>query len=320
MKNLNIIDMHCDTILNIVDTDKNLLNNDGQLDLQRMKNIGYRLQCFAMYVNLKKYSNPYNRCLEMIKRYNEEINKNNNIIKQVKCYQDLENNINNNIMSSMLTIEEGGVLQGSIEKLHEFYNLGVRMITLTWNYENEIGFPNYVDENKKIINNSLGLKPKGIEIIKEMERLHMIIDVSHLSDKGFYDVYENTTKPFVASHSNCREICNVSRNLTDDMIIKLASRNGVMGLNYCTSFVKENEKYSYVKDLIKHINHIKKLVGIDYIGLGSDFDGIGDNLELKSCDLLPLLYEEMIKNDFTLEEIEKVFYKNVMRVFKEVLK
>lgn len=320
MENLNVIDMHCDTILNIVDTDKDLLNNDGQLDLQRMKNVGYRLQCFAMYVNLKKYNDPYKRCLDMIKRYNEEINKNNNIIKQVKCYQDLENNINNNIMSSMLTIEEGGVLQGSIEKLQEFYNLGVRMITLTWNYENEIGYPNYVDENKKIINNNLGLKPKGIEIIKEMERLHIIIDVSHLSDKGFYDVYENTTKPFVASHSNCREICNVSRNLTDDMIIKLASRKGVMGLNYCTSFVKENEKYSYVKDLIKHINHVKKLVGIDYIGLGSDFDGIGDNLELKSCDLLPLLYEEMIKNNFTKEEIEKVFYKNVMRVFKEVLK
>lgn len=323
MKKLNAIDMHCDTILRIVDNDNKLYENDGQLDIKRMKKAGYALQCFAMFVDLKKHNNPLDRALKMIDKYYQEIEKNSGYIRPVFSYSDIEENMKNGIMSSMLTIEEGQVTLGDVSYLRILYLLGVRMITLTWNYDNDLGHPSFkiVDGKPdfKCPNTTDGLTEKGIAMIKEMERLGIIIDVSHLSDKGFYDVYENTTKPFVASHSNSREMCFCTRNLTDDMIIKLASRKGVMGINYCTSFINEDGKYSYVHDMIKHIKHVKNLVGIDYVGLGSDFDGIGDNLEMNSCDKLTLLYDEMLKEGFTEEEIEKVFYKNVLRVFKEVL-
>ena len=232
----------------------------------------------------------------------------------------------NGYMSSMLTIEEGGVTQGNLSFLRNLYLLGVRMITLTWNFENGIGFPNFkeVEDGKPDMhtpNTEDGLTEYGIEMVKEMEKLGIIIDVSHLSDKGFYDVLENTTKPFVASHSNARAVCPVVRNMTDDMILKLAERGGVMGINYCASFVNDESvnNFAYVKDMVKHIKYIKDLAGIDCIGLGSDFDGIGSNIEMNSCDKLNLLQEALEEEGFTQEEIEKIFYKNVLRVFKEVL-
>lgn len=329
MKRLNVVDMHCDTILRTLNGEETLKETKGHLDFKRMKKGEYALQCFAMFVNLNKCDNPFEKVNIMIDKYYQDISENMDIIRPVFSYQDIENNMENGIMSSLLTIEEGGVTKGHLEFLRNLYLLGVRMITLTWNFENGVGYPNIIkfkEDGKPdttVPNTENGLTPYGIEMIKEMEKLGIIIDVSHLSDKGFYDVYEHTTKPFVASHSNCRAICNHSRNMTDDMIKKLASRGGVMGLNYCSPFVNfsdDKDNFTYVKDLIKHIKHVKELVGIDYIGLGSDFDGIGDSIEMNSADKMYMLKDEMLKSGFTQEEVEKVFYKNVLRVFKEVLK
>ena len=141
-------------------------------------------------------------------------------------------------MSALLTIEEGGVCLGEIEKLREFYEAGARMLTLTWNYENELGHPaamqgdhwkNYRANEKR----PLGLKERGFEFVAEMERLGMIVDVSHLSDDGFFDLCEHARKPFVASHSNSRAMCGHRRNLTDEMLRMLGDRGGVSGLNFC---------------------------------------------------------------------------------------
>lgn len=155
-----------------------------------------------------------------------------------------------------------------------------------------------------------------------MERLGIIIDVSHLSDAGFYDVYHHTTKPFVASHSNARQVCGVARNMSDDMILKLASRGGVMGINFCSDFLttEGTHQTSYIKDMVQHILYIKNLAGIDCIGLGSDFDGIGSKLEMKDASGYQMLYGALIEAGLSIEEIEKIFYKNVLRVYKAVLK
>ena len=172
------------------------------------------------------------------------------------------------------------------------------------------------------INDHDGLTPFGLQYIKEMERLGIIIDVSHLSDAGFYDVYHHTTKPFVASHSNTRQVCGVARNMSDDMILKLASRGGVMGINFCSDFLttEGTHQTSYVKDMVQHILYIKNLAGIDCIGLGSDFDGIGSKLEMKDASGYQMLYGALIEAGLSIEEIEKIFYKNVLRVYKAVLK
>ena len=149
----------------------------------------------------------------------------------------------------------------------------------------------------------------------------MIIDVSHLSDRGFWDVINTSTKPIVASHSNCRSICKHVRNLTDEMIIALNKNGGIMGMNYCNEFLDNDPQIGRrtIECLIKHIKYIKKLVGVDVIALGSDFDGINNNIELKDASLLTKLVDALYANGFTKEEIDKITYKNALRVFQEVL-
>lgn len=313
---MKVIDMHCDTITRLYHNNKQgLLVNDGHLDLKKMKAGDYLLQNFAMFTNLKNTSNPFLTVNQYINYYYQEIEKYPDYIKPVFSYQDIIDNMNNNVMSSLLTLEEGAVVDNDLSLLSHYYRLGVRMITLTWNYENRIGYPNV-----PMINTKDGLTPFGIEYIKEMERLGIIIDVSHLSDAGFYDVYNNTTKPFVASHSNARSICKANRNMSDDMILKLASRNGVIGINFYSAFLRDNDDgMSYLEDIVKHILYIRDLAGIDCIGLGSDFDGIDCSLELKDGSCYQMLKDALVKAGLSLEEIEKIFYKNVLRLYQELL-
>ncbi|MPM62964.1 hypothetical protein SDC9_109842 [bioreactor metagenome] len=195
------------------------------------------------------------------------------------------------------------------------------MMTLTWNYENELAYPNgyFYNEEK---NEKKGLKEKGFEFINEMERLGIIIDVSHLSDDGIYDVYNNTSKPFIASHSNARNLCSHQRNLTDDMIKKIGERGGLIGVNFYSSFLNNNYKssdISKIEDIINHIKYISNIGGINCVGIGSDFDGIDCPLEFENSSNMQLIYDKMKNSGFKEEDIEKVFYKNALRLFKELL-
>jgi membrane dipeptidase len=242
------------------------------------------------------------------------VEKNSTEIALATNYNDLMDNMNKGIISAFLTIEEGGVLKGKIEQLRNFYRLGVRLITLTWNFPNELGFPNKNKEDR-----NKGLTSFGREVVSEMNTLGMIIDVSHLSDGGFYDVAKYSKKPFVASHSNARAISNHPRNLTDDMIRILAEKGGIMGINFEKYFLGHNE-LSRIQDMISHIEHIKKVGGIDCISIGTDFDGIGNQgLEIKNIGEVEKLSIALSKNNFSEEEIDKIFYKNAIRVIKEVL-
>ena len=220
----------------------------------------------------------------------------------------------------MLTIEEGAVLKGNPYVVRSLYQLGVRMLTLTWNFENEIGYPNTIVKAKDYDpSRHYGLKPEGIEIVREMNRVGMIVDVSHLGDDGFWDVVKYCDGPFVASHSNARAVCNHTRNMTDDMIRALADKGGVMGLNFCGDFLNPNGK-SRVEDMVRHAKHIINVGGSDILGLGTDYDGIDGDLELDHCDKMPLLAQEMERQGFSTQQIEKIFHGNVLRLYREVLK
>ena len=145
------------------------------------------------------------------------------------------------------------------------------------------------------------------------------MDVSHLGDKGFWDVIALSTKPIVASHSNARSVCGVARNMSDEMILALHKNGGVMGMNYCEDFVSDDSDGS-VMNIVKHINHIRDLGCIDNIGLGSDFDGISTRKEMEECSKMYLLCDALEKEGYTEEEIEKICYRNVLRVYEAVLK
>ena len=199
-------------------------------------------------------------------------------------------------------------------KLHYFYERGVRMMTLTWNFENELAYPNYVYENKP--DTVRGLTEKGFKVIEEMWKLGMIVDIAHLNDAGIYDVFSVAKKPIVASHSNARSVCGHVRNLTDDMILKLRENCGIMGINYCPDFISVNTDTDQIADIVKHINHIVSLAGVETVALGSDFDGIPTPKGLSDASKLPVLYEALRKEGYSEEDLDKMFYQNFLRVLK----
>lgn len=332
---MKVLDMHCDTISVLLrqkreGKEASLRENKGHLDLVRMKDSGYLLQNFALFVNKGSGRDPWEEVCALQALYQEELAKNGDLIAPVLKYEDIAVNEAQGKLSAMLTVEEGAVCKGEVEKLRRLYEMGVRMMTLTWNHPNEIGFPNLdsAHEEEKdflyIADTVNGLTERGREIVAVMEELGMIVDVSHLSDAGFYDVLECTKKPFVASHSNARSRCRCVRNLTDDMLRKLGERGGCTGLNYCPDFLTEvpygEKNPGTVAAVVEHAKHIVNVAGVEVLGLGSDFDGIDGHAQLQGVQSMELLWDAMHKGGFTQAQLDKIFYQNVLRVYREVLK
>lgn len=340
---MKIADMHCDTISEIWESRKQsvsqnggspqqLSRNDLHIDIRKMKKAGYLLQNFALYVDLKKGLDPFEYVLELIDVFREEMGKNKNDIGVIKTYDDILANERQGKMSALMTIEEGGCCKGEIGNLERLYQLGARMMTLTWNYPNELASPNLFiksaekgstlknDEGFSLFDSSKGLTEKGFFFIQRMEELGMIIDVSHLSDAGFWDIVQHTKKPFVASHSNARALCGHCRNLTDDMIRAVAGRGGVIGLNFYGCFLNEtNDSHSRVARMAAHARHVLNVGGSGCLGLGSDFDGISGELEIQDCSQMQKLVDGLERAHFTGTEIENILWRNVMRVYREML-
>jgi membrane dipeptidase len=312
---MKVIDLHCDTILKIKESgSKQKLNeNEYCVDIKKLQKGGFLAQFFALFVDMKITNDALNYCLDMLNTFKNEIENSKIDIKHVRNSSEMRECEKEGKIAAFLTIEEGGVLKGSFDNLITFYNEGVRLITLTWNYPNEIGFPNYKwkDSNK-------GLTNFGKRLIEEMNNLRMIIDVSHLSDGGFYDVAAISKMPFMASHSNARSITNHPRNLTDEMIKKLSEKGGVIGLNFCSAFLG-NKPIAAIEDIVKHAVHIYKIGGSEVLSLGSDFDGIENEVEINNSSEILNLIDHFQKAGFSEINIEKIMYRNAERFIKDTL-
>jgi len=289
-----------------------LKKNDLCIDVQKLRKGGSLAQFFAMFVDLDNNAGPMGRCLDMIDCFYNELEENSESIAFAGSAADMERNSLEGKISAFLAVEEGGVVEGKLQNLRNLYRLGVRLITLSWNYPNCIGYPNaeWVYKDK-------GLTPFGEEVVAEMDRLGMIVDVSHLSDKGFYDVARLSGKPVVASHSNARTIENHSRNLTDEMLAVLAEKGGVTGLNLEPIFLGDGGS---IEAMIRHISHMRKVAGIDVIAVGTDFDGTGPLKYIRNTGELGMLCDALTKEGFSTGDIEKIMYKNAERVIREVLR
>lgn len=249
--------------------------------------------------------------------FRNTIERHSDVMAKAENGEEIETNFHNGTVSAVLTMEDGVAVDGKMENLDHFYEMGVRALALTWNFENCFGYPNSKDPEI----NGKGLKPFGIEAVKHMQDIGMLVDVSHLNDAGFDDVCRIAKVPFIASHSNARSVCNHSRNLTDDRIKALAKAGGVMGLNFMPGFLDDTEgnRLSRIDDMVQMIQHEKEIAGIEVCAIGTDFDGFDGEKEIASCDQIHLLYDALAKAGFSAEEIEKIACGNVMRVIHEAM-
>jgi membrane dipeptidase len=220
--------------------------------------------------------------------------------------------------SIFLGLENGSPIGNSLERVGEFYDKGVRYMTLCHSKDNQI-----CDSCASEVKTWHGLSPFGREVVAEMNRLGMLIDVSHVSDETFYDVLECSAKPVVATHSCCRALCDHPRNMTDDMIRSLAAKGGVIQINFYPVFLEEGFKEeqmfeavrpSYTR-IVDHIDHVVRLVGIDHVGIGSDFDGIDVTPDgLEDISMMPKVFDEMRRRGYSEADIENVASRNFFNV------
>ena len=323
---MKIADMHGDTIFLLLDNRKKgidceLAKNHMHMDIEKMKKADYLLQNFALFVNLGSCEDPYEEAMAEYKVFVEEIEKNNDHISQAFCYEDILKNQKDGKISAILTLEEGEVCKGDIKKLEEFYSYGARMMALTWNYDNSLSTAN---ANKKpwkrdYTGKRAGLTETGIEFVARMEELGMIPDVSHMSDAGIEDMLQIAKKPFVASHSNARSLCGHPRNLTDDFLKRMGEKGCVIGTNFASAFLKDDAEFTKNEWIADHILYMVNKAGIESVGFGTDFDGIECGLELENCSNMQVLAEILRKRGLSEDQIEKIFYQNIMRLYKELL-
>lgn len=318
---MQFIDMHCDTLLECYLRNKQLRKNDLQIDLEKIKKTGGMMQFFAAYLISGKAAeaenvtlSPYDLFFRIYELYEQQLAANDDIVAPVKKFSDIEKNKSAGKISSLLTIEDADLLDGKAERVNVLYDKGVRLMTLLWNNENCIGFPQSDNE----ANHRKPLKGFGIEVVERMNDLGMVVDVSHMSEGGFYDVARHSRKPFVASHSCARALCNHSRNLTDEQLKCIAEAGGVVGVNFYAPFLSKSTAISKTDDIVHHIKHMINVMGDECVAFGSDFDGIDCDLEMGDYEGFKGLIAKL-EQSFSTKTVEKICYKNVIRVLKECI-
>jgi membrane dipeptidase len=232
----------------------------------------------------------------------------------VSCCDDIYRAVKDHKIGALLSLEGGEPLSGDLGVLRMLYKLGVRSVTLTWNQRNDIA--DGVGERRT----KGGLTSFGVQVVEEMNRLGMLIDASHMSDEGFYDLISATKRPIVASHSNCRSLCDHPRNLTDDQIKAIATNGGVIGMVFSPDFIdKEKDKQS-VDRLLDHVDHITDIVGVEHIGIGSDFDGFpGIPKGLEDVTKMPNITKGLVARGYSERDVRKILGENYLEVFKKTI-
>jgi membrane dipeptidase len=311
-----VFDGHCDTVLEIMNHGRSLEKKaiTGHLDIPRMKEGGVNVQFFAVFIeDIYKPNSSLKRTLQLIDCIYREIEKNQNDISLVLNYKQIKEVTAAGKIAAILSIEGGEALEGDLGVLRMLYKLGVRLLTLTWNQRNQIA--DGVGESRT----GSSLTEFGLQVIDEMNKLGMLIDVSHLSESCFWDVVKRSKFPIVASHSNCYSLCPHLRNLKDEQIKTIAEKGGIIGVTFVPDFLTNKKREATIKDLAGHIDYLVKIVGIDYVGLGSDFDGTKVlPLGLEGVDKVPNITEELLNRGYKKEEIKKILGENWLRVFKKV--
>lgn len=320
------IDLHCDTLMKAwIHGRQDIRDPGGMVSLDSLKRGGCKAQFFAIFmppVNWKKFVGPLFPKDEAYIQKNLQIFCNTlarypDVLAKARCGEDIRKNWKDGKVSGILTLEDGRAVDGKMENLDRFYRQGIRLISLTWNHPNCFGSPN--SSVPAVM--ETGLTDFGKEAVARMNELGIIVDVSHLSDGGFWDVARLSQKPFVASHSNCRSLNPHPRSMTDDMIRTLAEKGGVIGVNFGPEFLTTNTKAkeSCMEHIVANLRHMVHIGGEDCAAIGTDFDGVKGKFDVGSPDQMPQLFRALERNGFSENLIEKIAYRNAERVISEVM-
>jgi len=365
------VDTHCDTPMRMVESDWDVgerhiqgQRSSGKIDLPRMKEGGLDAEFFAAYVGQRKrteenYRWAMDRADELIRAVTSMCEKYSDRIALATTPGDAYKNEQGGRLSAFIGIENGFPIGKDISNIKRYYDMGVRYITLCHSSNNDI-CDSSTDKNGAEHN---GLSNFGRQVVAEMNRLGMIVDVSHISDEAFYDVLEVSKAPVIASHSCVRALCGHPRNLSDDMLRALAKHDGVIQICLLSEYLKEpqpnpereealaalqkkygpweevtdpqvRERYrvehhavldkypskkATVEDAVDHIDYVIKLVGIDHIGIGTDFDGGGGIIGCDDVSEMPNITIELVRRGYSEEDIRKIWGGNFIRVFRKVI-
>lgn len=281
---------------------------------------------FVIWIDPPNDKNPKERALEIIENMSIEITNNKDIFNIVRKYEDMKEAIDTDRFAVIIGSEGLSYIGTNINLINALYLFGVRHASLTWNEENELATGAKGNPDR-------GLTKYGIGAIKRLEELGIIVDVSHANDKTFWDICDIATKPFIASHSNCRALCNSPRNLTDQQLRAIKEKGGVVGLNAFSDFVADNVEDRDIEHLVNHLDHMVEVMGIDHVGLGFDFDdyltgetlsffadGDAATIGFENITKVPKLIEILEQRGYSSEDIEKIKYKNFSRIIEQILK
>jgi membrane dipeptidase len=357
------VDTHCDTPMNIVQAgfDLGVKHERGCVDFPRMNEGGLNAEFFAVFTsqgprNDTAYDKVHEQVLIIFDAIHKNVEKNSSMAQVAYAPDDAYRLKKEERIAAFIGVENGYPIGKDVTRIKQYYDLGARYITLCHSSNNDI-CDSSTDPKGPEHN---GLSAFGVEVIKEMNRIGMMIDVSHISDKSFYDVLKTSSAPVIASHSSSRALCSSPRNLTDDMLLALKANGGVIQICILSAYIKTPEpnpelqdllqklkdkfgdpslltdeqkkqyrderwdivnkyrKLATVADVVDHIDHVVQVVGIDYVGIGTDFDGGGGVDGCRTVAEMKNITIELLRRGYTRQEISKIWGGNIMRVFSQV--
>jgi len=359
------VDTHCDTPMEFSDStfDLGVKHVDGCVDFPRMVEGGLHAEFFAVFIgqgirNDSAFNKVHQKALNTFDAIHKNVSKNSSMAELALTADDAYRIWKSGKIAAFIGVENGYPIGRDISRVKQYYDLGARYITLAHTKNNDICDSS--TDAKGPENN--GLSPFGEQVVKEMNRLGMMVDISHISDKSFYDVLKVTKAPVIASHSSCRALCGSPRNLTDDMLLALKENGGVIQICILSNYLKtpepnpemdaklkeiqtrygdynslsdstkklmraeyqdvqkKYEKSASVKDVVDHIDHVVQVIGIDYVGIGTDFDGGGGVDGCRTAAEMKNITVELLRRGYSKADITKIWGANVMRVLRNVEK
>lgn len=302
---MQLFDLHCDTLYKSVTEQKDFDCKDFHISVNKADKIDRWIQCFAIWIpddiSLKNaealFDNAYTALKTQCKKFNLHL---------CKDFSELKDVSGQSLKKCFFTVENGKILLGKLDNIKKLKECNVKIITLTWNGDNEIG-------TGALTRKKTGLTPFGVKAVKELEKNKIIVDISHASERTFYDVAETASKPFIATHSNSKAVTNHPRNLTDEQFKIIKDTGGIVGVNFYRGFLNNNENKASISDIIKHTEHFLSLGGENCLSIGSDFDGCDLPDDIKGIDSVWEIYNAFLRLNYKEELLKKIFYKNAYK-------